>query len=158
MRCLALAALLLMAGLSPTTLRAQDVRVNEATVQSCFAYAGPGEVAPACLGAASNACQQTNASTLGISLCIQAETAVWDSLLNREYQARQSQFSAQDPAGGIGNALRDAQRAWIVYRDAECGLAYARWQDGSMRVIVAANCLMTMTAQRAIELRDMKGN
>ena len=135
MRCLALAALLLMAGLGPTTLRAQDVRVNEATVQSCFAYAGPGEVAPACLGAASNACQQTNASTLGMS-----------------------QFSAQDPAGGIGNALRDAQRAWIAYRDAECGLAYARWQDGSMRVIVAANCLMTMTAQRAIELRDMKGN
>jgi uncharacterized protein YecT (DUF1311 family) len=31
------------------------------------------------------------------------------------------------------------------------------WQDGSIRTIVAANCHLSMTAQRAIELRDMRG-
>jgi uncharacterized protein YecT (DUF1311 family) len=55
------------------------------------------------------------------------------------------------------DALRDAQRAWIAFRDADCAARYAMWQDGTIRTIVGANCHLTMTAQRTIELRDMRG-
>lgn len=127
-------------------------------VEGCFAAAGPGEVAPVCLGNAAGACQsQGFDTTIGISQCIQAETAVWDQILNREYKAVrgafQGRFAGQTP---LNDMLLGAQRAWIAYRDAECALAYGRYADGTLRSIVAANCMMVMTAQRAIELRDMK--
>ncbi|MDF1728103.1 MAG: lysozyme inhibitor LprI family protein [Sulfitobacter sp.] len=129
--------------------------VEESYVRNCFASAGPGETAPICLGEAANQCQSAGFdTTIGISQCIQAETAVWDTLLNETYGEVRRIFTAQDPS--LGTNLRDAQRAWIAYRDAECGLEYARWIGGSIRTIVAANCHMTETAERAIELRDKK--
>ncbi|QFT60297.1 hypothetical protein FIU94_15825 [Sulfitobacter sp. THAF37] len=134
---------------------AQQVDGN--TVRSCFADTPVGETAPACLGAASNACQdQGFDTTQGISQCIQAETAVWDDLLNTEYKSTRAHLEAQD--AGLKDQLLTAQRAWIAFRDAECALDYARWQGGSIRSVVFANCMMVMTARRTLELRDMKGN
>ena len=52
--------------------------------------------------------------------------------------------------------LLEAQRAWIVYRDAECALDYAEWGAGSMRNIAHADCRLQMTAERTIELRRMR--
>ena len=51
------------------------------------------------------------------------------------------------------DSLRAAQRAWIAFRDAECGLEYALWGSGSMRNIAGTDCLMHMAAERTIELR-----
>jgi len=148
-------AALLLAFCLPAAAPAQEV--DPAIVTDCLAHALPGEVAPRCLGAAANACQAAgHETTLGISACIQAETAAWDAHLNDQYRALRAELAAQEP--DLTTALRDAQRAWIAFRDAQCALDYARWQGGSIRTIVAANCMMTMTAQRTIELRDMKGN
>lgn len=99
----------------------------------------------------------------GIAACITAETAVWDDILNAEYGKTQSymtQLDATEPPvlGARPDALRKAQRAWIAYRDAECELTYLRWQGGSIRSIAAANCGLIMTARRAFELRDMRGD
>lgn len=133
---------------------AQDVDARR--VEACFASAGPGETAPQCLGQAAGACIDAgNDTTLGSSTCIQSETAAWDAILNREYKAVRSALQAQDLA--LVDMLQAAQRAWIAYRDAECGLEYGRWGDGSIRTIVGANCMMLETAERAIELRDKKG-
>ena len=138
----------LLAGAGATPLAAQQV--DEGYVRGCFAGAGPGETAPRCLGEAARQCQaQGNDTTIGISQCIQAETVVWDALLNETYGEVRRIFTAQDPS--LATALRDAQRAWIAYRDAECGLEYARWIGGTIRTIVAANCQMTETAERALE-------
>jgi type I restriction-modification system DNA methylase subunit len=49
------------------------------------------------------------------------------------------------------NALLDAQRAWIKYRDANC----AFWDDpagGQSAAVTAKECILTMTADRASEL------
>jgi len=147
--------------LGPATASAQDLPAGalaglEATVRSCFAGAAPGETALACLGQGAKPCTETpeGMTTIGTMQCLQAETAVWDDLLNTEYKALRAQMLAQ--GGNLNEMLLDAQRAWITFRDAECALEYARWGDGSIRQIVAANCLMEMTAARAIELRDKK--
>ena len=150
--------LVLMLMLAPVSVQAQEVNIE--AVKNCFGSAGIADTMPYCLGQASNACQQQGfSSTMGIVQCIQAETKVWDDLLNEEYSAVRAMFKVRS-AGGInlGEKLLQAQRAWIAYRDAECELSYARWQEGSIRSVVFANCMMVMTAGRAIELRDMKGN
>jgi uncharacterized protein YecT (DUF1311 family) len=51
------------------------------------------------------------------------------------------------------DSLRDAQRAWIPLRDAQCALEYAMWGSGSMRQIAGAACLLDLTAKRVIYLR-----
>lgn len=145
----------LLLALFPASVFAQQVWVDQNYIRSCFAQALPGETAPGCLGQAAGACQTAagNGSTLGITLCIQAETAVWDALLNEQYQMRRAELAAQNQ--GLPNLLRDAQRAWITYRDAECGLHHGLWAGGTIRTIIAANCHLTETAERALELRDL---
>jgi uncharacterized protein YecT (DUF1311 family) len=140
----------------PCMAVAQSPVLDAAEVAACFADTPLGEVDPACLGAASNACQTVTpggGTTLGITECILAETAAWDGLLNREYAATRATLEPD-----IAAQLLTAQRAWIAFRDAECGLQYALWRDGTIRSIVAANCRMVMTARRTIDLRDMQGN
>lgn len=130
--------------------------LDRAQVEGCLAGTPFGDVDPQCLGAASDTCQAVTPggeTTLGTTECIMAETAAWDTLLNREYSAVRASVEPD-----IAEQLLTAQRAWIAFRDAECGLQYALWRDGSIRTVVAANCMMVMTARRTIELRDMRGN
>ncbi len=146
----------------PGVAAAQSAKVDATVVSDCLTSADIGDIAPSCIGQAANACQSASAdgsTTLGIVDCIRAETAIWDGLLNDVYQRVRDDMRVEDSAGGVINradALRDAQRAWIAFRDADCALAYAQWQDGSIRSIVGANCHMTMTAQRTLELCDMR--
>lgn len=151
---------LVLAGLTGAgfaqTVPAGSLSGIEATVRACFAGAAPGESAPDCLGAGAQPCTETpeGMTTHGTAQCLAAETAVWDDLLNTEYKALRAQMLAQGE--GLGDSLLDAQRAWIAFRDADCAFDYARWGDGSIRQIVGANCLMQMTAARAIALRDKR--
>ena len=140
--------------------RSQEAAIDAARVQACFDGAAVGETQPDCIGAASNACQEApgGQTTPGVAACILAETAAWDAILNDEYRTTRAVLAGgSEQAIDVGAALLAAQRAWIAHRDAECDLAYARWQDGTIRSIVAANCHLVFTATRAIELRDMRG-
>lgn len=144
---------------------AQDVSIDQQIVRDCFENTEIGALYPLCLGQASGQCQERpgGSTTIGITECIQAETAMWDVILNEEYKWTQMANETADEQGlsqvmDRTDALRDAQRAWIAFRDADCAARYAMWQDGTIRSIVAANCHLTMTAGRAIELRDMRGH
>lgn len=130
-------------------------------VRACLSTGG------ACIGALSDACQTGTAggsTTLGITECAMRETAAWDVLLNEEYRAVRAGAKAADAAEAQHFpefarrviSLRDAQRAWIAFRDAECALAYAEWGSGSMRGIAAAHCQLEMTAERTFTLRAMR--
>jgi uncharacterized protein YecT (DUF1311 family) len=118
-----------------------------------------------CVGATVEACvaRPGGDTTVGIVDCIAAETAAWDSLLNEAYRAAMTASRTADATGDVvapaltrEATLRDAQRAWIAFRDAECRSRYAAWGRGTMRQIAGANCVMEETAERAIELRVMR--
>ncbi|MFP7673333.1 lysozyme inhibitor LprI family protein [Marivita sp. S0852] len=149
---------------SPAAGWAQDLKIDPAIVRTCFEATEVGALFPSCLGQASAQCQDgpEGSTTAGMAECIVAETAEWDAILNEEYKATQAVNAANDREGRSSildrtDALRDAQRAWIAFRDADCAARYAIWQDGTIRTIVGANCHLTMTASRAVQLRDMRG-
>lgn len=136
-------------------------------VRDCFEAAPSVGDKRACIFKASEACQAADDggyTTLGMSMCNQAEAEAWDVLLNREYKAAMAagKLMDEDEAAHYPNldkrteTLRDAQRAWIVFRDAECRNAYANWGSGSMRHIAGTACLLELTAERTIALWDKR--
>ncbi len=90
-------------------------------------------------------------NTLAIVTCIQNRTKFWDGRLNQAYKAVTTMF--QDPEMKDRLApLQAAQREWVKYRDANC-IGYHGSEQGTIRQIEVANCLLEMTQNRAIELQ-----
>ncbi|WP_368183978.1 lysozyme inhibitor LprI family protein [Aestuariibius sp. HNIBRBA575] len=132
----------------------------------CVDGASDLAAAKECVGLFASACMETEEggwSNYGMTFCTLAENQAWDELLNRDYQTAMSTARVLDAEeaetfpeyANRADSLRDAQRAWIVFRDAECGLAYAEWGAGSMRSLAHAGCQLDMTATRTLKLHFM---
>ena len=87
-------------------------------------------------------------STLDISDCLQGLTAQWDKRLNTAYRAA----STASESAARKTALLQAERAWLKFRTANCGWYDA--QEGTIREIEAADCMLDMTRDRAVELEQ----
>lgn len=152
-------------GIGPGAVWATDHEVAEygPVLDACYQKATDAEGLEACRGKMAEVCMETQDggySTLGMSSCAAAEAQVWDKYLNSEYKKTMAWAKAADASEAVhfpgyatrAESLRAAQRAWIIFRDAECGLAYAAWGSGSMRHIAGTSCLSDMAATRTIEL------
>jgi uncharacterized protein YecT (DUF1311 family) len=103
-------------------------------------------------------------TTLGMVACTAAETAAWDTLLNEVYaalmiEARRRAGAAADEGREAPDheaLLREAQRAWLVFRDADCAQEVAVWEEGSTGRIAGAYCMLDRTATRVLELTDKR--
>jgi uncharacterized protein YecT (DUF1311 family) len=91
--------------------------------------------------------EQSNGVTVEMINCILAETIRQDARLNENYKRLISKLATERK-----NVLIEAQRAWIKFRDANCGF-YADPEGGSAARLVANECILNATAQRAKELR-----
>ena len=115
-----------------------------------------------CIGIVTGACmaRPDGSTTVGMMFCNLEERDLWDQGLNAVYGQLMAGEKAADEEerkhfpefANRADSLRKAQRAWIAFRDADCGYSYARWGAGSMRQIVGSACLLDMTAQRYLEL------
>ena len=144
-------------------LASAAVAAGDDMLASCLA----GAADPAdCVGSTIEACVAAlpgGETTVGIVACIGAETEAWDARLNAEYRTTMAEFETLDATGDVvaadftrADRLREAQRAWIAFRDAECALQYARWGMGTLRQVAGANCLLEETGERALELSQMR--
>lgn len=86
---------------------------------------------------------QTTAGTVG---CIAEELKVQDAALNVAYRQLTAGMNPRQQAG-----LRNAQRAWIAFRDADCA-SRQDWEWGSMSTVAANFCVLRRTVERTIEL------
>ena len=86
-------------------------------------------------------------STPAVVACVQAKTDLADHRLNAAYKALQARIDANQR-----QPLLAAQRLWVQYRDANC--SFYGVHDGSIRQVQAAECLRSMTEDRARELED----
>ena len=85
-------------------------------------------------------------STLGMIDCADGELKVQDARLNAAYRKAMAALNPRQKA-----KLLAAQRAWVAFRDAEC----ASFEDqdwGTISRINAADCVLTLTIKRTIDL------
>ncbi len=78
--------------------------------------------------------------------CIGEEHQRKDQQLNQNYQHLMTGLSAERKT-----QLRNVQRKWMAYRDANCQF-YADPDGGSLARVEANACMLRMTAARAEEL------
>mgnify|MGYP002622176764 CR=1 FL=1 len=142
---------------------AEGLKFSPRAVETCLEQGGWRD----CIGTAANACMEETEggyTTPGMAGCLDAEREYWDGELNAAYgelRARAQQFDADPPIEGLPprpssvDALRDMQRAWIAFRDAECGFRYTYWREGTIRSLFFGSCMLDLTARRAIDLEEV---
>jgi len=89
-------------------------------------------------------------TTMGMNACMGDELARQDKQLNVAYQALMQALPAARRA-----ALRDAQRAWLKFRELQCG--FFRDDDaGTMQTLQINQCMLALTARRAADLATLE--
>jgi uncharacterized protein YecT (DUF1311 family) len=91
-------------------------------------------------------CMDKASSTVAMSGCIQAETTLQDARLNRVYKQLMGRLD-----GGQQKRLREVQRQWMGYRDANCAF-HVQASGGTMAQLEGGMCVLDMTRERAAEL------
>jgi uncharacterized protein YecT (DUF1311 family) len=117
------------------------------------AAATPEQRAPGRGTAAYAAClDRAGGVTPAMVQCSNEEAGRWDRRLNAAYGGimRDPGWNAETKA-----LLRDAQRAWIAYRDRSCAAqGELAAEGGTLSRIIAADCVARLTADRAAELEE----
>jgi uncharacterized protein YecT (DUF1311 family) len=102
--------------------------------------------ASTCIGLISDPCiDKDTATAVG---CQERETRIWDDLLNKAFQDARAHLDS-----AAGGALKDAQHAWIAFRDAKCAVSEKEYEGGTMATIMVADCKRTETGRRALEMQ-----
>lgn len=89
-----------------------------------------------------------NGVTVAMSDCISAEIDAQDAMLNSTYQ-----LTMRGLEEGQRGKLRDAQRAWIKFRDSKC--APESQSGGTMDILTGGSCVLDATVRRTMELEAM---
>src|SRR5262245_22070713 len=90
---------------------------------------------------------QANGVSSEIINCVLAETIRQDAQLNDQYKKLMTKLSEEG-----SKALIEAQRAWIRFRDTNCGL-YNDPQAGSIAQLTSHECFLNAITDRAKELK-----
>jgi uncharacterized protein YecT (DUF1311 family) len=142
------AAVVALAAPLSTALAAVD---GSTTITACLkSEDGANRDGRACIGRISDPClkEPGKDSTLSMVECMSSETGVWDDLLNADYKSLLGVLE-----GKAADSVRKAQNAWIVTRDADCGVPDEIYQGGTIARLDAASCMLDRTASRVLQLR-----
>ena len=82
-------------------------------------------------------------TTMEMVNCMDGEVKKADAELNRVYQAALKKHRPENV-----EKLRKAQRAWIVFRDAQCAAEGSIYEGGTIQPIVEAHCRLKLTQER----------
>ncbi len=96
-------------------------------------------------------CQSVIQSASAFHACYATNLAAANKALDDVYQSLMHQ---QTFYLGSADALRDVERAWIVYKDKECRYEYGDGTSGNEDYWLAhADCEIRVTEQRIVELK-----
>lgn len=79
--------------------------------------------------------------------CVGGDSARADDVLNLLYKQVMGRLDNDGKQG-----LRDAQRAWLKFRDAHCAFIGSAVGGGSAEAMVVGGCLADVTNQRSMQL------
>lgn len=153
-------ALALCVAASPVV--AQDLVFSIAATEACLEEAVGAAERRACIGSSARLCMDATPggnSTLGMIGCLDQEAQYWDRRLNETYrvlraQTRQVDAEAPDFAPSLADALREMQRAWIIFRDTTCAYEVAQWGGGSGGGPARLGCLMRQSGAQSLYLEE----
>ena len=96
-------------------------------------------------------------NTLQINECRFAEFKITDGKLNQVYRQVLNELAerAKDDdtsASAARQELITAQRAWLQFRDGECGALYTYYENGTIRNMAALQCKIDLTNERIATL------
>jgi uncharacterized protein YecT (DUF1311 family) len=97
---------------------------------------------------AADPCDQA-ATQQEMNQCAAQQYKIADQALNQAYKRVVANLAQNKPAL---DKLREAQRAWIGFRDANCTAQAALHQGGSIQPTILNSCMATVTTTRAEEL------
>jgi uncharacterized protein YecT (DUF1311 family) len=127
----------------------QPTAAERATIDKCLKRVANEAVlkrAAECVGLVADPCSDSDNATL--LACQERETRIWDEFLNSYFQDARAHLDSS-----AGGALKDAQRAWIAFRDAKCAVLEKEYEGGSIADTLVADCKLTETGRRAIEMQ-----
>lgn len=90
---------------------------------------------------------------MALSECAARDAQFWDGLLNNAYQQVIAQLAPDREEN-----LREAQRAWVTFRDLTCEMETARYEGGSIAPMIMQGCLARLTERRARDLETYLNN
>lgn len=100
--------------------------------------------------AAGEACNNAN-TQLALTECTGQAYQAADDELNKAYQVLVSKLESSSISL---EKLREAQRAWIGFRDAECAFESSAVEGGSAQPMVRNGCLEALTKARTQRLKE----
>ncbi len=95
-----------------------------------------------------------------MNICSQRDYEAADKALNAQYQTTRKAMKKWDADSsadlkGAEDALVKAQRAWVVYRDAQCISSGFQAHGGSMEPMLISGCQADLTRKRIEELKEL---
>ena len=99
-------------------------------------------------GKKSDPCAKANTQA-EMNDCAGREYKGADATLNQVYRQLVAKLDDEEKS-----ELKDAQTAWLKYRDANCDFVADQYKGGTIRPMIHANCLADVTRNRTAELRD----
>jgi len=95
--------------------------------------------------------------------CADREFRAQDAELNRVYQSLLKAAAGDTtPQHGYGPppfmALKDAQRAWVAFRDSNCHWKATQFYGGTEQAVIMASCRAIATRDRVAELKAVQQN
>lgn len=120
----------------------------------CVAYLSAAYLSPAhlSLAQAQEKLECANPQTqMDMNACAAQDYQTADADLNSAW-ADLRQARGEDPSW---DAILEAQRLWIPFRDAHCEAEAAPYEGGSIQPLIRLSCLATVTNHRTTQLRDL---
>ena len=98
-------------------------------------------------GAKKAPCSDANTQA-EMNICAGKEYKAADVTLNRVYQQLVAMLEPEEKS-----QLKEAQTAWIKYRDTNCDFVADQYKGGSIRPMIYGLCLAEVTSNRTSELK-----
>lgn len=125
--------------LAPNLARAADINQIETDWNTCLE-------------------KEENQNTMGMVMCNMEALAAADDELNKSYQSIMEEYKGSDKDfTEIRNRLRNAQRAWINFRDSDCELKGIDMLGGTGERVIVTGCHASTTIKRVKDLNELFG-
>jgi len=146
-----------------TSVSQEKLKVDTSIILECAKSQSP----LTCIGDASNKCQGFHddgfdgGTTKGITICINHERNIWEQLVSKHEEKFSRYYGELDRSSfkqtiSRAESFEQTQKSWRDYRNAQCRFQYSLRQEGTIRSIAFADCMLSITARRLLFLRDLQ--